>query len=123
MNTEPRFKGRVALVLGGSRGIGEAIVRRLAAEGASIALTYLSSPEKAAEVAHAAEAEGGPAMAIKADSADTDAVKAAVDERLASSQARVTRSMAATSHDLAIALAVLSSRHPAVERPGQQRRR
>jgi 3-oxoacyl-[acyl-carrier protein] reductase len=82
MNTEPRFKGKVALVLGGSRGIGEAIVRRLAAEGASIALTYLSSPEKAAEVAHAAEAEGGPALAIKADSADTDAVKAAVDEVL-----------------------------------------
>jgi 3-oxoacyl-[acyl-carrier protein] reductase len=76
------LKDRVALVLGGSRGIGAAIVRRLAAEGASIALTYLTSPEKAAEVARAVAADGGSALAIRADSADAAAVKAAVDQVL-----------------------------------------
>jgi 3-oxoacyl-[acyl-carrier protein] reductase len=80
MNAAPRLKDRVALVMGGSRGIGEAIVRRLAAEGASVALTYLTSLERAAEVARAAEAEGGSALVIKADSADATAVKAAVDK-------------------------------------------
>jgi 3-oxoacyl-[acyl-carrier protein] reductase len=82
MNIAPRLKDRVALVLGGSRGIGAAIVRRLAAEGASVALTFLASPEKAAEVARSAEAEGGPALVIKADSADAAAVRAAVDEAM-----------------------------------------
>ena len=82
MTATPRLKDRVALVLGGSRGIGEAIVRRFAAEGASIALTYLTSPEKAAEVARAVGADGGSALAIKADSADAAAVHAAVDQVL-----------------------------------------
>ena len=82
MRTTPHLKDRVALVLGGSRGIGEAIVRRFAADGASIALTYLTSPEKAAEVARAVGANGGPALAIRADSADAAAVEAAVDQVL-----------------------------------------
>jgi 3-oxoacyl-[acyl-carrier protein] reductase len=82
MKTTPRLKDSVALVLGGSRGIGEAIVRRFAAEGASIALTYLTSPEKAAEVARAVGADGGRALAIRADSADPAAVEAAVDQVL-----------------------------------------
>jgi 3-oxoacyl-[acyl-carrier protein] reductase len=82
MRATPRLKDRVALVLGGSRGIGAAIVRRFAAEGASIALTYLSSPEKAAEVARSVGADGGSALAIRADSADAAAVKAAVDQVL-----------------------------------------
>jgi 3-oxoacyl-[acyl-carrier protein] reductase len=82
MRTTPRLKDRVALVLGGSRGIGEAIVRRFAAEGASIALTYLTSAEKAAEVARAVGADGSPALAIRADSADAAAVEAAVNQVL-----------------------------------------
>jgi Dehydrogenases with different specificities (related to short-chain alcohol dehydrogenases) len=64
--------------LGGSRGIGAAIVRRLAANGASVALTYANSAEKAAETARAAEAHGQPVIAIKADSADPKAVVDAV---------------------------------------------
>jgi 3-oxoacyl-[acyl-carrier protein] reductase len=82
MSSTPRLKDKAALVLGGSRGIGEAIVRRLAAEGASVALTYLNSPEKAAAVASSAEAEGGPILVIKADSGDASAVKAAIDKTL-----------------------------------------
>jgi 3-oxoacyl-[acyl-carrier protein] reductase len=82
MNTTPRFKDKVALVLGGSRGIGAAIVRRLAAEGARVGFTYLTSSEQAAGVVRAAGAEGGSALMIKADSADSVAVRAAVDEVL-----------------------------------------
>ena len=54
MYNEPTLIDKVALVLGGSRGIGAAIVRRLAANGASVALTYANSAEKAAETARAA---------------------------------------------------------------------
>ena len=83
MNEASRLKGKVALVLGGSRGIGEAIVRRLAGEGSAVALTYLASPEKAAEAARTAEAEGVPALAIRADSGDPAAVKEAINQVLA----------------------------------------
>ncbi|WP_437646700.1 3-oxoacyl-ACP reductase family protein [Sorangium sp. So ce362] len=72
------LKGKVALVTGGSRGIGAAIARRLAHEGASVALTYAASPAKAAEVVHAIEAAGGRAIALRADSADAEAVRSAV---------------------------------------------
>jgi 3-oxoacyl-[acyl-carrier protein] reductase len=72
-----------ALVTGGSRGIGAAIVQRLASEGAHVAFTYASSPGNAAEVAKAAEALGVKALAIQSDSADAAAVVAAV-ERTAS---------------------------------------
>jgi 3-oxoacyl-[acyl-carrier protein] reductase len=68
-----------ALVTGGSRGIGAAIVKRLAAEGAHVAFTYASSPAKAAEVAKAAQALGVKAITIQADSADAATLVAAVD--------------------------------------------
>ncbi|HEY3431539.1 MAG TPA: 3-oxoacyl-ACP reductase family protein [Rhodocyclaceae bacterium] len=71
---------KVAFIQGGSRGIGAAIVKRLASDGAAIALTYANSPQKAAEVVQAIEAAGGRAIAIKADSADADQVKAAVQQ-------------------------------------------
>ena len=82
MQQQGALKGKVALVLGGSRGIGAAIVRRLAKDGASVALTYVSSAEKAAGIVRAAEAEGAQALAILADSQDADAVKAAVEQTL-----------------------------------------
>ena len=72
--------GKRAFVTGGSRGIGAAIVRRLAAEGADIAFTYARSGEKAGEVASAVEAEGRRAMAIQADNRDPDSVRAAVEK-------------------------------------------
>jgi 3-oxoacyl-[acyl-carrier protein] reductase len=68
-----------ALVTGGSRGIGAAIVRRLASDGAHVALTYVSKPEAAEETARTARAVGVKALAIRADSADAGAVVAAVE--------------------------------------------
>ena len=78
MYDEPALIDKVALVFGGSRGIGAAIVRRLAADGASVALTYANSADKATETARAAEAHGRPVIAIKADSADPKAIVDAV---------------------------------------------
>jgi 3-oxoacyl-[acyl-carrier protein] reductase len=74
-----RLKNKRALVTGGSRGIGAAIVKRLAQEGANVALTYVSRPEKADEMVKAAQALGVKAMAVEADSASADAVVAAVE--------------------------------------------
>ena len=69
---------KVALVTGGSRGLGAAIAKRLASDGASVAITYTSSPQKADEVVRAIESNGGRALAIRADSADAEAVRNAV---------------------------------------------
>lgn len=70
--------GKVALVTGGSRSIGAAIVKRLAADGATVAFTYSASPARAAEVVRDIEAAGGRALAIAADAGNPDAVRAAV---------------------------------------------
>jgi len=75
-----QLAGKVALVTGGSRGIGAAIARRLSGDGAAVAITYASARPKADEVVRAIEAEGGRALAIRADSADAEAVKGAVAE-------------------------------------------
>jgi len=72
------LKEKTALVTGGSRSIGAAIARRLAAGGASVALTYSASPEKAAAVVREIEASGGRAIAIQADAGNPEAVRAAV---------------------------------------------
>ncbi|HTH95200.1 MAG TPA: 3-oxoacyl-ACP reductase family protein [Rhodocyclaceae bacterium] len=72
--------GKVALIQGGSRGIGAAIAKRLARDGATVALTYASSPDKAQEVVKEIEAAGGRALAIKADSTDAAQIKAAVQQ-------------------------------------------
>jgi NAD(P)-dependent dehydrogenase (short-subunit alcohol dehydrogenase family) len=70
--------GKTALITGGSRSIGAAIARRLAANGAAVAITYSASPDRAAEVVAEIEAAGGKAIAIAADAGDPEAVRAAV---------------------------------------------
>ena len=75
-----RLAGKRALVTGGSRGIGAAIAKRLASEGADVALTYERSADKAAEVVRAIEGLGRRGVAVAADSADPEAVKRSVDE-------------------------------------------
>jgi 3-oxoacyl-[acyl-carrier protein] reductase len=74
---------RVALVTGGSRGIGAAIARRLAADGLDVAITYRDNEDRAREVVAAVERTGRRGLALRADSADPAAVAAAVDEAAA----------------------------------------
>ena len=77
--TTQTLNGKVALIQGGSRGIGAAIVQRLAAEGAAVAFTYVSSAAKAEALRDSITANGGKALAIKADSADAEAIRSAVN--------------------------------------------
>jgi 3-oxoacyl-[acyl-carrier protein] reductase len=80
MNT---LKGKRALVTGASRGIGAAIAKALAAEGASVAITYERSAEKAGEVVAQIEAAGGKAVAFPANSADPQAVRGSIEQTVA----------------------------------------
>jgi hypothetical protein len=73
MSEDRKLTGKVAMVFGGSRGIGAAAARRLAREGANVGLTYVSAPDKAADTVRAIEEEGRTGFAIKADSADPTA--------------------------------------------------
>ncbi|MCF5020796.1 SDR family NAD(P)-dependent oxidoreductase, partial [Pseudomonas lactis] len=77
--TTHNLTGKVALIQGGSRGIGAAIVKRLAAQGAAVAFTYVSSAAKAQALQNEVISEGGKALAIQADSADATAIRAAVN--------------------------------------------
>jgi 3-oxoacyl-[acyl-carrier protein] reductase len=72
------LSGKVALVTGAARGIGAEIARRLARDGAAVAITYSSSPDKANEVVASIRETGGKGLAIQADSGDAEAVKRAV---------------------------------------------
>ena len=83
MNKEQKLSGKVALVTGGSRGIGAAIARRLATDGANVAITYTKGVDAAASVIKEIEHAGGKAIAIQADAADAGAVKAAVEKTVA----------------------------------------
>jgi 3-oxoacyl-[acyl-carrier protein] reductase len=74
---------KVALVTGGSRGIGAAIAKRLAADGASVAITYAKDANAASAVVKAIEAGGGKALAIQADAADAKAITAAIEKTVA----------------------------------------
>ncbi|PAY08149.1 oxidoreductase [Bradyrhizobium sp. UFLA03-84] len=73
------LQGKRALVTGGSRGIGAAIARRLAAEGADVAITYERSADRAEAVGAEIRKQGRRALALRADSADASAVRGAVN--------------------------------------------
>jgi 3-oxoacyl-[acyl-carrier protein] reductase len=78
-----KLEGKIALITGGSRGIGAAIAKRLAADGAKVAVTYTKGAAAAASVVKEIERDGGKAIAIQADAADADASKAAVEKTVA----------------------------------------
>src|SRR6059058_1331818 len=78
-----KLEGKIALITGGSRGIGAAIAKRLAADGANVAITYTKGADAAASVVKEIERAGRKAIAIQADAADPDAVEAAVEKTVA----------------------------------------
>ena len=78
-----KLEGKIAIITGGSRGIGAAIAKRLAADGANVAITYTKGADAAASVVKEIERAGRKAIAIQADAADAEAVKAAVEMTVA----------------------------------------
>lgn len=82
-NVATRLNGKVALVTGGSRGIGAAIAKRLASDGAAVAITYASSADAAQQVVNEIHQHGGKAIAIKADSASVSDIKNSVSTTVA----------------------------------------
>jgi 3-oxoacyl-[acyl-carrier protein] reductase len=82
-NNGQKLAGKVAVVTGGSRGIGAAIAKRLAADGAKVGITYTKGADAAASVVKEIESAGGKAIAIQADSTDAGAVGAAVEKTVA----------------------------------------
>src|SRR5947207_6915409 len=78
-----KLEGKIGLITGGSRGIGAAIAKRLAADGAKVAITYSKDADAAGSVVKEIESGGGKAIAIQADATDADAAKAAVEKTVA----------------------------------------
>src|SRR2546421_9817234 len=78
-----KLEGKIALITGGSRGIGAAIAKRLAADGANVAITYTKGADAAASVVKEIERDGRKAIAIQADATDAGAVEAAVEKTVA----------------------------------------
>jgi 3-oxoacyl-[acyl-carrier protein] reductase len=83
------FTGKVALVTGGSKGIGASIVRRLASDGASVAFTYSHSEGAAHQLVREIEAAGGKALSLKADSASANELRAALIATMRSKSSRL----------------------------------
>src|ERR1700761_9135655 len=78
-----KLAGKAALVTGGSRGIGAAIAKRLAADGANVAITYAKGADAANAVVKHIESLGRKGVAIQADAADANAVRGAVEKTVA----------------------------------------